>query len=78
MTTATPTRNDEIAAIHIQYADFYRIGGGLALIFIGVLIGAWLFGNNKLALPPDMLGYITNISTEALSVIATIVVIDRL
>ena len=80
MTTASAisNRNDEIQAIHERYADFYRIAGGIFLIVIGIVIGGWLFGQNTLALPADMLGYVTNVSTELLSVVATIAVIDQL
>ena len=76
--TATPNRDQEIQAIHTRYADFYKIAGGLSLIIIGVLIGGWLFGSNTLKLAPDLLGYVTNVSTELLSVVATIAVIDQL
>jgi len=41
------TRDEEIHDIHIRYADFYKIGGGLLLVLIGIAIGAWIFGNNK-------------------------------
>lgn len=79
MTQATSTnRNQEIIAIHIRYEDFYRIGGGLTIILVLIIIGSWLFGQNQVALDNTMLGYVTNVATEALSVLATIVVIDQL
>ncbi|MEM9951763.1 MAG: pentapeptide repeat-containing protein [Chloroflexota bacterium] len=61
-------RRDDIQSIHQQYLPFYNIGGGLALILIGIWIGSLIFTS----------GYFTNVYTEALSVIATIVVLDRL
>lgn len=54
--------------IHREYRYFYSIGGGLVLIAIGVWLGALIFRT----------GYYTNVYTELLSVIATIVVLDRL
>ncbi|MEO0595982.1 MAG: pentapeptide repeat-containing protein [Chloroflexota bacterium] len=54
--------------IYRRYAPFYNIGSGLGLIVIGIWIGSLVFGS----------GYFTNVYTEALSVIATIAVLDRL
>ena len=62
------TRDEEIQEIHRKYADFYKISGGLSLILLGIWIGSLIFGA----------GYGTNVYTEALSVAATIVVIDQL
>lgn len=62
------TRTRLIREIHQQYGLFYNIGGGLALIITGIWIGSLIFGAD----------YATNVYTEALSVIATIAVLDRL
>lgn len=61
-------QDDERREIYRRYAPLYNIGGGLALILIGVWIGSLIFGS----------GYFTNVYTEALSVIATIAVLNRL
>jgi len=61
-------RSQTVRTIHQQYAPVYSIGAGLTLILIGVWIGSLLFRT----------GYFTNVYTEALSVIATIAVLDRL
>lgn len=62
------TRDEEIQKIHKRYADFYKIGSGLILVLIGIWIGSLLFSD----------GYATNVYTEILSVIATIVVLDQI
>lgn len=54
-------RLQEIKTIHIQYQDFYRIGGGLFIISVLIIIGSWLFGQNQVALADTMLGYVTNV-----------------
>jgi hypothetical protein len=72
------TRDAEIHDIHIRYLDFYKIGGGLFLVLVGVTFGAWIFGYNRPMFTDTMLAYITNVWTELLSVIATILVLDRL
>jgi len=78
MTQTTPNRKQEIKSIHLQYEDFYRIGGGLFIICILIVLGSWLLGQNQFGYDDTLLGYVTNVATEALSVIATIVVIDQL
>jgi hypothetical protein len=81
MTQATSGYNDRIQNIrklHIKEQDFYRIGGGLTVIIVLVIIGSWVFGQNQFKLAETMLGYITNVATEALSVVATIIVVDQL
>lgn len=65
---AEMTREQEIQQIHHRYADFYRIGGGLMLVLLGVWIGSILFRD----------GYATNLYTEALSVVVTILVLDQI
>lgn len=71
------TRNEEIRDIHKQYADFYRLGGNLLLVVVGVAIGAALFsGENPLY--EDLTGYFTNLYTEAISVGLTILVLNNL
>ena len=64
----TKTRIAETASIHKIYADFYRISGGLALVILGIWIGSLIFSD----------GYATNVYTELLSVVATILVLDQI
>jgi len=49
----TQSRQEEIKVIHIEYKDFYRIGGGLFLILVLVIIGSWIFGQNAFELEGD-------------------------
>ena len=65
------SRWDEIRQIHIESATAYRILGGIALVGIGVLVGANLFAVDK-----D--GYSLNVYTEALGVVATVLIVDTL
>ena len=64
----TVTDNRKITNAFSRYADFYRIGIGLVLVLIGVWIGAMLFSD----------GYFSNLYTETLSVVVTVLVLDRL
>lgn len=68
MAQTTFTRNQEIHMIHRRFAEFYKIGGGILLVVIGIVIGSFLFGE----------GYSTNVYTEMLSIVVTILVLDRL
>ncbi|MEO1286856.1 MAG: pentapeptide repeat-containing protein [Chloroflexota bacterium] len=60
-------RNQQAKIIRQDYADFYRISGGLTLVVLGIWIGSLLFND----------GYGTNVYTEALGVLATILVLDQ-
>lgn len=71
------SRSDEIRQIHTEYANFYLILGGLALVAGGILIGAALFSGSAPAID-DITGYFTNLYTEAISVALTIFVLDVL
>lgn len=62
------TREEEIRDIHSKYKDFYQIGGGVLLVCIGIWIGSLMFQD----------GYATNVYTELMSVVVTILVLDRL
>jgi uncharacterized protein YjbI with pentapeptide repeats len=64
------SREQEIREIWRDYKHFYRIIGGFALVSIGLWIGSILFSND--------VGYGTNLFTEALGVLVTIAVLDRL
>ena len=68
------TRWQEITQLWQTYAIQYR----LLLILAFIIAGIWLFGNNGLNLLESMLGYATNVFTEALSIIVTILVLNRL
>ncbi|MEO1287332.1 MAG: pentapeptide repeat-containing protein [Chloroflexota bacterium] len=58
----------ERQAIQTQYRDFYAIGSGLTLVIIGIWIGSLLFTD----------GYGTNLYTEGMGVLVTILVLDRI
>lgn len=68
------TRWDEILTIWNTYALEYRI----LLLVMFLAAGWWVFGDNLLALAENKLGYTTNVFTEALSIIVTIFVLDKL
>ena len=68
MEQPSPNRQTEIRKIHRRFTQFYKIGGGLFLVLIGVWIGSLLFSD----------GYSTSIYTEMLSIFVTILVLDRL
>jgi hypothetical protein len=65
-----PSRTEEIQQIHRDYRLFYQILGGIILVGIGVLIGAFAFRDDD--------GYIVNVYTEMLSIGITVFIIDRL
>ncbi|MEM9955178.1 MAG: pentapeptide repeat-containing protein [Chloroflexota bacterium] len=60
-------RNQQAKIIRQDYADFYRISSGLTLVVLGIWIGSLLFND----------GYGTNVYTEALGVLATILVLNQ-
>lgn len=68
--TGLDERTQEIRDIHTRYKFVYQIIGGMALVLLGVLIGAELFRNDR--------GYGTNLYTEVLSIAVTIFILDRL
>jgi len=68
MEQSSPNRQTEIHTMHKRYTQFYKIGGGLVLVLVGVWIGSLLFSDD----------YATNIYTEMLSIFVTILVLDRL
>lgn len=68
------TRWNEIIEIWKTYAIEYR------LFLVGGIIafGVWIFGSNAFQFAGDMLAYLTNVFTESLSIIVTVLVLDRL
>lgn len=74
MTEQSTSRAEEIQQIRRDYPGMYRIAGGILLIISGVIIGPELLR----ALIGTAEGYGTNIYTELLSVIGTILVLDFL
>ncbi len=58
----------EIKDIYRRFAEVYKIGSGVLLVLIGVWIGSFLFKD----------GYATNVYTEMLSIVVTVLVLDRL
>ena len=69
------TRTQEIRLIHQQYGTFYRIISGVGLVLLGVMIGVGLFSGDAPLLRD---AYITNLYTEGISVLLTIVVLNYL
>lgn len=60
--------SQRVTNIHKEYEGIYAIIAGLGLVVIGIWIGSLFFTD----------GYNTNVYTELLSVVATIVVVDQL
>jgi hypothetical protein len=54
--------------IYNRYTDYFGIFGAVVFVLIGIGIGAWLFHD----------GYATNLYTEAMSVVVTVTVLDRM
>ena len=75
---SSTTRNQRIRHTFTETSGFSQIGRGLTLVLVGVVIGAWVFGQNYFGLSENMLGYVANVSTELLGIIATVVVIDQM
>lgn len=74
----TQPRQEEIKTTLTKYEDYYRIAGGLLVILTLIIIGGLIFGQNPFGFEGDFLGYITNVATELLSVIGTVIVVDQL
>jgi len=68
MATVYPERETNRREIWRQYRDFYAISSGLTLVVIGVWIGSLIFSD----------GYGTNLYTEGMGVLVTILVLDRI
>jgi hypothetical protein len=68
MTDDHYNRMTEIKDVHHRFADVYKIGRGIMLVLVGVWFGALLFTD----------GYATNLYTEVLSIVVTVLVLDRL
>lgn len=66
--TMAQTREAIIADIQTKYAEFYRIGGTLGLVVVGIWLGT-LFALGD---------YASDMFSEALGVLVTIIVLDRL
>lgn len=67
-------RWQQITLVWQRYLLEYRM-----LVIVALIVaGLWVFGSNGLSLLDDMLGYVTNVFTEALSIIVTVLVLDRL
>jgi hypothetical protein len=73
MADHTPTRTDEIKAIHREYKFFYQVAGGSLLVAIGILIGAVAFSSDL-----DRSAYFIDLYTSLLSILVTVFVIDFL
>jgi hypothetical protein len=54
--------------IYKRYTDYFGIAGAVIFVLLGVIMGALLFQD----------GYATNLYTEAISVVITITVLDRI
>ena len=64
------TRQEEIKTIHKKHRLFYELLGGLALLLIGIFIGAMFFGGGNQ-------DYHMNLFTEAMGIAATVFVVNR-
>lgn len=60
----------EIRNIHAEYAFFYQLSASALVLIIGILIGFAIFPSDN--------GYKANLYTSILSVVVTVLVIDRL
>lgn len=69
---------EETKIVQQEYKWFYPIFLGLTLIVSGIVIGGYLFGSSNPILEGNMLSYITNLWTEAVSIGITVVVLDRI
>lgn len=69
-TTDSTDRWTEIQSIHKRYRFQYQIMGGVALVGVGMLIGAAIFAQDG--------GYATNLYTEILSIAITVFIINGL
>ena len=68
MAQVTMPRNKKVDVVHRQYEYFYKIGGGISLVLIGLWVGTFLFGIE--------VGYATKVFIGLLCVLATIFVFD--
>lgn len=64
-------RQQEIKSIHKEYKWFYPFAGGIIILVIGVFIGLNLFPNSTI-------DYSMNLYTEIISIIITLVILDRI
>lgn len=64
-----PVKKSRFSGFRLE-TDRIGIGLGAMLVGIGIVIGALLFGGDK--------GYLTNVYTEAMAILVTVVVIDSL
>ena len=72
--SAFDARWQQITTIWQTYLLEYRI-----LVIVALIVaGLWVFGQNGFNMVGDMLGYVMNIFTESLSIIVTVLVLDRL
>jgi hypothetical protein len=58
--------------------EFSFIISNMILVLLGIWLGSLIFGENQFQLPDSMLGYTANVFTEGMSVILTILVLDRI
>lgn len=68
-------RNQQTDEMWKKHLDFYRISGGLILFVGGLWLGSRLFGVSEAVLEDNELAYWTNVFTESLGVVFTIVVL---
>lgn len=75
MAYSTDQRMEEITAIWQEYRFVLSLMLGAALVLVGIWIGANWFGGSNPAIQD---GYLTNLYTELLGVIVTVVIINQL
>jgi uncharacterized protein YjbI with pentapeptide repeats len=67
----------EAAQIRQEYQWFYPILMVVIAIIIGISLGAWLFAGDAPILSGNILHYVSNLWTEALSIAVTVIVLDQ-
>lgn len=68
MAVDTQDRWTQIRKIHDDWANGYRILGGLVLVLIGIWLGSLLFAQQQ--------GYDMNLYTEIMGVVVTVAIVD--
>lgn len=67
----------EVTRIREEYHGFYPILMIIIAVIIGISLGAWLFAGDTPILTGDLLHYVSNLWTEALSIGLTVIILDQ-
>jgi uncharacterized protein YjbI with pentapeptide repeats len=68
----------ETARIREEYHWFYPILFTIIALILGISIGAWLFAGENPVLEGNILSYVSNLWTEAISIGITVIILDRI